>query len=404
MGNIRKLSFDLFLKVLLFVLVNSFFVSAFTQSAKELEKRKLDNIAKLNYSRELLEKTADSKTATVSQLFMIEQNIEIRTELIGNISSEIEYLKNDIVDNSEEILKIEKRISELKKEYAKLVVAAGRNLDKDLSLTYIFSSEDFNQAYQRLKYFRYLVKYREKVVEEMKQKQNDLLSENQKLLINKHNNEKLLNERKNELTQLDKDKKSKVQYISSLKKRESELKEEIKNREKIQNEIEIQIRKAIEEETAKAKRNNRLNVLTPEEKLISDEFYKNIGKLPWPTEKGLITGKFGEQNHPVLKGIKIKSNGIDISTDRGSEIRTVFGGEVTKVIAILGANYSVIIKHGDYWTVYQNLVDVKVKTGDKVKVKQTLGTVFTDQENASKVHFEVWKDKDPQNPEIWLSK
>ncbi|MEX0598556.1 MAG: M23 family metallopeptidase, partial [Candidatus Paceibacterota bacterium] len=116
------------------------------------------------------------------------------------------------------------------------------------------------------------------------------------------------------------------------------------------------------------------------------------------------TGKYGDQNHPVLKGVKIKNNGIDINTVPGTEIRSIFDGEVTKVIAILGANYTVIIKHGEYRTVYQNLIDVKVKAGDKIKTKSVIGTVFTDQENASRLHFELWKDKLTQNPELWLSK
>ena len=144
--------------------------------------------------------------------------------------------------------------------------------------------------------------------------------------------------------------------------------------------------------------------LNPKKKLISNEFSKNRGLLPWPSAQGLLTGKYGEQNHPVLKGIKISSNGIDINTVPGSDVRSVFNGEVTKVIAILGANYTVIIKHGEFRTVYQNLINIKVKAGDKVVAKEVIGTVFTDQDNTTKLHFELWKDKQTLDPELWLSK
>ena len=145
--------------------------------------------------------------------------------------------------------------------------------------------------------------------------------------------------------------------------------------------------------------------LTPEEKLISDNFQGNKGKLPWPTERGVVTSRFGKHQHAVLKQVTVQNDGIDISTVQGAEARALFGGVVSKVVAILGANYTVIIRHGNFLTVYQNLVNVRVKTGDRVTVKQVLGTVFTEEEsNSTMLHIEIWKELNKQNPEDWLSR
>jgi len=373
------------------------------QVSGDLEKKKKENIQKLAYSKSLLEKTEQSKKTSINQFNLIKKNIELRSEVIENINDELSFLKSDIEANNLEVKEILTAIDIIKKDYANLIVGASRNLDSDYALMYIFSSQDFNQAYQRIKYLKYLARYRSELVDNLKNEEESLRNKNEELIRNKRKNESLLYEQRNELNSLDKDRKKSETVIKLLQSKESELKKEIANRERIQSEIEKEIRKIIEEEAAKAKRNN-VTALTPAEKLISADFYKNMGRLPWPTEKGIITDRYGEHNHPVLKGIKTNSSGIDINTVEEAKICTVFEGEVTKVVAILGANYSVIVKHGEYRTVYQNLVNVEVKAGDKIKTKSVIGTVFTDQDNISKFHFEVWKGKSTIDPELWLSK
>lgn len=400
-----KLNFKILLIFCLGLIFETYVsVKIFGQSAKDLENKKNENIEKLNYSKSLLENTAKSKNATLNQLNLIQQNILLRSVIVDNISDELSLLRVDIEKNNIEIKRIEIRILEIKKDYAELIIAASRNLDNDNAMMYIFSSQDFNQAYQRIKYLKYLTKYRMDLVSKLKDEEENLKKKNQNLIENKKKNERLLIERKRELIVLDSDKKQNLTLIKVLQTKESDLKNDIKKRERIQDEIEKEIRRLIDEEATKARLSKKSNSLTAEEKIISMDFSKNMGRLPWPSEQGVITGKYGEQNHPVLKGIKIRSNGIDINTVEGAKVRSVFDGEVTKVIAILGANYTVIIKHGDFRTVYQNLVDVKVKAGDKIKTKQILGTVFTDKDNCSRFHFEVWKEKDTQNPELWLTR
>jgi septal ring factor EnvC (AmiA/AmiB activator) len=192
--------------------------------------------------------------------------------------------------------------------------------------------------------------------------------------------------------------------LGVLKGKENQLLKEIRERENTQRKIENEIRRIILAEASKAKSANKVFELTPEEKLISENFLNNKGGLPWPTLQGIITGNFGEHAHPVIKGIKIRSNGIDINTVVNTDVRSVFKGEVTVVSAILGANYTVIIKHGDYRSVYQNIINVKVKPGDRVETKEIIGKVGANSNDESKLHFELWEGMSVINPEIWLSK
>ncbi len=397
-----------FRKFLLIVHLGIFFIIPpefiYSQSSRELEKRKLDIIEKLNNSKRLLDQTAKSRSVSLNQLNLIQTNIELRNEIVENITSELSFIKGDIETNHYDIRKIEGNIMLIKKEYEKLILAASRNLYTDYSLMYIFSSSDFNQAYQRFRYARFIIEYRRNLVSKLLVEQKMLEFKNVELSDIRMRNENLLIERKRELADLDLDRKRNLSMIKTLQSKEIELKRQIHDSERIQSELEKAIRKMIEDEAERDRKANKSGVLTPEQKLISNDFNKNKGLLPWPSEKGVLTGKFGEQNHPILKGIKITSNGVDINTVPGAHVRAVFKGEVTKVIAILGANYTVIIKHGDYRTVYQNLVDVQVKAGDTIKTKDIIGSVYTDQDNVSKLHFELWKDKTTQNPEHWLSK
>jgi len=144
--------------------------------------------------------------------------------------------------------------------------------------------------------------------------------------------------------------------------------------------------------------------LTPEELLISNNFERNMGKLPWPTKYGIITGKYGEQAHPVLKNIKIRNDGIDISTVRNAEVRTIFSGKVSRVFSLPGENYTVIVKHGIFFSLYHNLKNIKVASGDIVVTKQSIGNVFTDEKtNQTILHFQIWKEINKNDPEKWLS-
>ena len=373
-----------------------------SQSKAELEKKKAENVEQLEYSRGILNKMTKSKNASLHEINLIEKTIIVRENLVENISGEIGILEKDISSNNVEISRINERIDIIMKDYAALIRNSYKMLDHDYSLMYILSSQDINQGYMRIKYIRHLTGYRKSLIASLDSEKMNIINLNKELSENKINNEKLLAERKKEISQLDSDRKKRLNIVRNLKSKEAELRREIQKRERIMLQVENEMKKLIEAEARKAKASGKISNLTAGEVILSGEFSKNQGKLPWPTEKGILTGKFGKQKHTILKGIEFESNGIDITTSNGTRVRSVFDGEVTRVVAIMGANYTVIIRHGQYYSVYQNLINVKVKSGDKVKTGEFIGTVFTDMENISKIHFEIWKDKNILNPELWL--
>lgn len=188
--------------------------------------------------------------------------------------------------------------------------------------------------------------------------------------------------------------------VNGLKKRESDLLAELKRKKEISKRLEKEIKELIAREAKK----NRFESLDQSEKVISMDFEKNKGKLPWPTQQGVITGKFGEHADPVIKDIIVRNNGIDITTLKESKVRAVFNGMVSKIFTIKGANSTVIIQHGNYFTVYHNIINVSVKVGEKVSMKDTIGEVYTDyKKGVSILHFELYKEFVKQNPELWLS-
>jgi len=269
---------------------------------------------------------------------------------------------------------------------------------------YVLASDDVNQAYQRIRAIRFINSYRRTLVNAMNDQNDSLVVRREQLLsimAEKSRLNALYNQEKLKLTaELD----SRKVLITNLSKREKELLKEIETQKSVQKEIEREIRRIIEtEEKAALTKRNAIG-LTPEEKFLNDDFKNNFGKLPWPTEKGVITLKYGEQPHPYFKNVVVNSNGIDISTGAKSSVRAVFKGEVTKVIAIVGANYTVIIRHGNYRTVYQNLINVTVSAGQMVDTKQRIGEVYTDDNGSARYHFEVWNEREILNPQLWLAK
>lgn len=378
--------------------------SVFGQDRVNLEKQKNENIEKLKYTQTLLEQTRTKKTSSLNQIDILNKSLSYRQSLIATLKEQENYLDNEISRLEESINLNKTEISRLKDEYSRMIKLSYRMIEKDYALMYILGSEDMNQAYQRLRYIRYANDYRRKTIFTMLALNDSLLADTDELKGILEEKQVLIRNTESEKIRLEKDRQQKSKSVQELQKREKELLAELKRREDIQRKIEGEIRRLIEEEARKAREAKKPNTLTAEEKLVSDEFGKNLGRLPWPSDKGIVTTRFGKQNHPDLKGIIINSNGIDISTVSGTSVRAVFRGEVTKVIAILGANYTVIIKHGNYRTVYQNLIDVKVKAGDKVNTKQVLGTVYTDEANNSRFHFEIWKDLELLDPEKWLSR
>jgi len=375
------------------------------QDREELERQKQKAFDEIKLARELMEKTAAERSSSLQQLRILQNGINSRDRLIRTLESEIEILDEEISLAQEQISKLEAQNNKNRDEYARMIYYAYRNHTEYEKLMYILAGESISQSYQRYKYLKYIAEYRERKGEEIEQLIDEL--EKKKKEQDSLRNEKLglLESKESEQVKLVSQRNRRTEMVNELKKQENKLKRDIEEKERIARELEAEIRRIIEEEARKLNANNMVAALTPEQQLVGNDFKRNKGKLPWPVERGMITAGFGKNEYAGLVGSSYNNNGIDINTTPGTKVRAVFEGEVTKVFAILGANYTVLIRHGEYLSVYQNLVNVRVKTGDKVLTKEVLGEAFTDNDQqVGMVHFEVWQERNILNPEDWISK
>jgi murein hydrolase activator len=387
----------------------------FAQKQKELENKKKALQKEIQMTESLLNETKQNKKLSLNQLVTLNKKISIREELIRTINSEIRLIQKQITETSQIIESLEADIKHLKDEYAQMIYYAYKNRSAYDRLMFIFSSKDFNQAYKRLKYMQQYNEYRRKQAE-MIIKTQELLNKKVKDLEEIRNKkEKLLQSEEQEKGVLAKEKKEQETTLVSLQEKEKELMTALKEKEKEQKQLQLAIQRVIEEEMRKAREEakkagkptpaaNTL-ALTPEAMKLSSTFESNKSRLPWPVSEGLITGKFGEHAHPVLKGITVKNNGVDISTSKGAQVRSIFEGEVTGIATVPGFGKVIIVRHGEYLSVYSNLAEVNVKKGDKVSTKQIIGVVDTDDSTSkTEIHLEIYKGQNPLNPEQWLFK
>ena len=428
---------------LLFVFVGT---SIFAQTKKDLEKKKSQIQKEISVTNKLLDETKKNKKISLNQLVTLNQKIAMREELINTIGSEITYIDGEMTVTSNSIVTLQNDVRKLKAEYARMIYFASKNQNAYDRLMFIFSSDDFNQAFRRMKYFQQYSDYRKKQAMLIQTKEAELSGKLTDLEVKRGDQKTLLTSKEKEKTHLTVEKSEKEVVLASLQSREKQLKDDLRKKQNdadklqraIQKVIEDEIRKAREEaelaakarakakkdkekknaanpkstppekETKTPEKENKITAngmsLTPEAQKLSASFEANQARLPWPVAEGVITSSFGEHEHPILKGVKVKNNGIDIATKKGAQVRSVFEGEVSGVVSIPGAGKAIIIRHGDYLSVYSNLDDSFVQKGDKIKTKQYIGSVLTVDENKTEVHFEIWKGSVTQNPAAWIYK
>ena len=375
------------------------------QKKDELEQQKEKAFDEIKLARELMEKTEARRTSSLQRLSILKKGINSRDRLIRTLQDEITLLEEEIAASQEQIRRLEGQNRKNREEYARMIYYAYRNHTNYEKMMYILAGETISQAYQRYKYMKYIADYRKKKAAEIVELIRELEEQKDELDGLRKEKLELMEVKEKEQGQLVRERKQSMEMVRELKKKERRLQREIEEKERIANELEEEIRRIIEEEERSLGEDNVYGALTPEQELVGNDFRRNKGKLPWPVERGIITAGFGNNEYPGLVGSSFNNNGIDINSKPGTKVRAVFEGEVTKVFAILGANYTVLIRHGEYVSVYNNLVNVRVKTGDKVLTKEILGEAFTDgNHQISTVHFEVWQERDMLNPEEWLSK
>src|SRR6056297_285167 len=390
-------------KVFLLFLIFCFAVGLYAQKRDKLEEQRRSLIQDIKYTNQLLEKNKKRKNLTLNQLAIIKQKIDLREKLIYQLENDLNGISQQILENQIMIESLRENLSQIKAEYAQLVYYAYKNRNSYDRLMFIFSSEDFNQAYRRLKYLRHYNQYRRKQAQSIKATQTVIQEKINELKNARNQKSTLLDQRQRETKILGEERSNQKSAVQKLSQREKKLKEELKKKQALADQLNKQIQELIAEEIARRKRTNNFE-LTPEQQLIDDNFASNKSRLPWPIKRGVVTEKFGEHPHPVLDGIKVRNDGVDISTNPGEVVRSVFKGEVRKIFKIPGLNKTCIIRHGKYMTVYSNLDEIFVKVGEKVDSKQTIGIVHTNKEEGiGTFKFQVWREFSKLNPEKWLA-
>lgn len=445
------------LVIVLFLLTTAFTLSA--QSVKELERLRKQTLQKLETTSKMLNETNQSKKTSLNKLNIISKNINERKTLIKNISSEISLMDAQIIKLNQEKTQLENKLGKLKSDYAKLVQEAHINRNLYAKIMFVLSANSFDQSYRRLRYLQEYSDYRKQQVREIEHVKTEIIHKNDSINTHKVTKVQVVKQKESEAQNLSKDEQKEKGFLTDLQKKEKKLREDQKIQQKKANDLNNKIerliaeqirkaeakreaaekrriaeekRKSAEEPRYKAKNNTKtstktehkannnstastsastssssasVSALTKEESLISGNFERNIGRLPWPTSNGFIRGHYGIQQHPVLKFITTNNKGIYIQTPAGSNARAVFEGVVTQRFVIPGSNNGVIIQHGNYRTVYANLTQIFVREGDHVSAKQAIGKIYTDDEdNKTELYFQIYNGRNVQNPESWIAR
>jgi len=390
-----------------------FFLFALFASAQEKEalKKERDKIsADINLTNKLLQETRKSRDKMEGELGLLSKKIRLRQDLINSISKEVRLYTRQIRNNRKEIKRLEAELQVSKEKYADLLRLAHRTNNTQDRLMFIFASEDFLQAIRRARFFKQLAAIRQEQAIEILSTKEELLALNEEL-DQSVNSKNISLEKEQEAKQgLSEDQNRQRQTVSSLKSEENSLISQLKSQEKKRKKVNKEIQRIIEAEIRASKKDNKgVFSLTPEAAALSADFEKNRGKLPWPVERGVITQKFGDNPHPVLAGITVPNNGIDIATNQNAQVRAVFDGTVSGVFSIPGAGKNVIINHGGYRSVYANMKEVFVSKGQSITSKEAIGMVLTNEtDGKTEAHIEIWRVSEKgtikEDPARWIAR
>lgn len=383
------------------------------QTRDELERNKASLEREIRITNQLLQETQRTAETNMGQLVMLNNQISRREQLLGTIQNEIRLINRRISGLNNSINELEQDLQELKESYARLIRQAHRNRDSYQRMMFIFSSENFNQAFLRMRHMQQYSRHRRIQAEQILKKQEEINKQIAELEEERDAQQLLLARQRDEVRNLAREKATQEQTVNRLRTREQDLMQQLRRQEREARQLQEEIQRIIAEERRRAQERAEAEgrvttdmfALTPEEQLLSDNFAGNRGNLPWPLERGVITGHFGEQPHPVLPGIKISNDGIYISTSQGAEARSIFDGRVSRVFSVPGGLYAVIIRHGEYLSVYINLSEVFVTNGQQVSTRDAIGIVGTNPREANtSLHLQIWKENDKLNPATWIAR
>ena len=407
----------------------------YVNQRKALENQRKELVKKIQDTKKVLEETRKKQNKTLADLQVISRQIENREKVINTVADEIAMLEKQIVEQQVIISNLRDDITRLKQDYGKSLLGAYKQRNVYDKVMFIFAAQSFNQAIKRIQYLNQLGDFRKHQAELILHTQQQIIQELNEIIAAKQEKQGLIVLKESEKKELEVDKKEESAVLVKLQEREKELRRTLAENERAARKLNDAIADLIQKEIAAArkkeeesrKREGTTNpkttagvtkpktteaakpktasgdmYLTPEAQRLSNDFESNKNALPWPVERGTLAEKFGTHAHPTLKGVMINNNGVDIQTQPGSPVRSVFKGTVKSIFSIPGMGKIVLISHGKYYTAYAKLASVNVKEGQSVDTRETIGNVLTNDDEETEVHFEIWKVQEKQNPELWL--
>lgn len=419
------------------------------QTVKELEDQRKQALKRLETTNKVLNETKKNQRTALNRLNIIKSGIQERKKLINHLDKEISVLDSEISRLTDENRRLSHQLNDLKSNYAKMVREAYINRSVYARIMFVLSAETFDQSFRRLRYLQEYSEHRKIQIGRIEKTKVELRNKTQELSKNKQSQVAVKGQKVTETTKLSTDQKKESSVLNELTKKEKTLRADLQKQQKIAADLNRKIERLIAEEIRKAEEKARaeerarkareekqiaenktsskektptsekeekktqsgsssekISTMTKEMSLLAGSFAANQGRLPWPVERGFISGRFGVQQHPLLKYVTTNNKGVYFQTPSGSNARAVFEGVVTQRFAVPGSNNGVIVQHGNYRTVYANLTSIYVSVGQKVSAKQSIGRIYTDNdnENKSELFFQIWKDRAILNPQSWITK
>jgi len=400
------------IKYILFILIlislPGFAVAQKTKRELEGKKKKLQE--DIEYLNKLLEQTKNNKESSLGRLMTVTRRINLQEQVIETVTKEIEIIQVQIKSANDTIGTMEVRLSDLKKEYARMVVDAYKTEKGYNKLSFIFASKNFEQAALRMRYVQEYQEYRHRQALIIDSTSKEVGNKVARLQKKKDEKNQLLQNIESERSTLNAEKNDQQKIYEQLKGKEKQLRKQLAEKQHASQKLDASIKKLIEDEIRKSNTNTIANKttsktlelkLTPEAQALSNNFESNKGKLPWPVLEGVITLPFGI--YSPMPGITMNNSGVDIATSKGAIARAIFDGTISVVTKDPENGEVVIIRHGDFLSVYRHLKEVFVKAGEKVDTKQTLGTIEYDEQNqAAEIELQIWKGQNKLDPQEWL--
>ncbi len=369
-------------------------------SREDLEREREINIKKIEEAEKILFESEKTKTVSIGKLRVINKQIINRQSLINSLRSDIDTQNQKIKSLVKIISSLNNDIKILSNEYSDMIYNSYKSRSSLTKLGYIFSSDNYNQMFRRLNYLFQYSSFRQNQVREIKEVRDNLKEEESSLLKVRINKDYLLRNELSESIELQNLKGKQKKIISDLNKKQKQIRKEIENRREALAKLDLLIREIISKESEKSK--SKDEILDFEK--VSSEFESLIGRHKWPVKSGFISNKFGEHAHPIIKSIKIKNDGIDIQTNQSSKVFPIFYGEVSTIAFIPGMNNVVILNHGNYFTLYAKLKNLKIEKGQILNVNDVIGDLVTNSDGITELQFQIWKNNVKLNPENWIMK